>query len=346
MRSDGTNVLADADDLTEAVPNYIPSQTFRLTAEQTSNSWYALSRSPGYENRLWVNKYLYRNSGEGVSRQQNAWSEWRLDVGRIVDMAAYDETLFLVTEYAGKVWLESLPITDASPIARTLPLGLLLDSWILCPAAPKPGDPPGPVLPQVQIPPGVYDHGADSTTWTLPFAVTSKWEAWTSLYTPLGSHWLGEIKTGKVFSAQGDWSGQTVVFGKPFEFVYRMTRFKSYQTLGSGQVARNAYRTQVRKACLRFHDSEYFEAHVFAEGRPPAVYKFGPTPFNRGNRVGQEPWDYDRYQATKLEREGVFSIPIMSRGDVVQVELRSSVPRPCKFLTVEWIGLLTGKARR
>jgi hypothetical protein len=43
--------------------------------------------------------------------------------------------------------------------------------------------------------------------------------------------------------------------------------------------------------------------------------------------------------------EGVFNIPIMSRGERCVVELLNDTPHPCKFSTCEWIAMVSGKAR-
>jgi hypothetical protein len=43
--------------------------------------------------------------------------------------------------------------------------------------------------------------------------------------------------------------------------------------------------------------------------------------------------------------EGVFNIPIMSRGESCIVELHNDTPYPCKFSTCEWIGLLASKSK-
>ena len=53
---------------------------------------------------------------------------------------------------------------------------------------------------------------------------------------------------------------------------------------------------------------------------------------------GYDP-DDDRY------KEGVFSVPIMSRGERCNVEIKNDTPDPCKFSTCEWVALITGKAR-
>lgn len=43
--------------------------------------------------------------------------------------------------------------------------------------------------------------------------------------------------------------------------------------------------------------------------------------------------------------EGVFQIPIMSRGENAIVELRNDTAAPCQFSSCDWVGLLTGQAR-
>jgi hypothetical protein len=112
--------------------------------------------------------------------------------------------------------------------------------------------------------------------------------------------------------------------------------------LGGGKSSANAMRTQVRQAKLGYHESGYFEVHVTPEHRPVGVYRFdGLTAAVRGAMIGQNAVDEDRQRYF----EGVFNIPIMSRGERCIVELQNPTPHPCKFNTCEWIALVTGKAR-
>jgi hypothetical protein len=101
-------------------------------------------------------------------------------------------------------------------------------------------------------------------------------------------------------------------------------------------------RTQVRQAKLGYHESGYFEAHVTPEHRSTSVYRFdGLTAAVRGSMIGHAKAEGDRQRYF----EGVFNIPIMSRGERCIVELMNPTPHPCKFNTCEWIAIVTGKAR-
>jgi hypothetical protein len=146
-------------------------------------------------------------------------------------------------------------------------------------------------------------------------------------------------------TANGDWSSQPIYFGVPYTFRYRFTRFKLYKEIGGGKAAANVERTQVRHAKLRYHETAYFDIHVIPEGRDTGIYTFDGTVL--GSRVSglgsAQPNGYDIDKNRFFE--GVFNIPIMSRGERCMVEIQNDTPHPCKFSTCEWVALLTGKAK-
>jgi hypothetical protein len=113
--------------------------------------------------------------------------------------------------------------------------------------------------------------------------------------------------------------------------------------MGGGKASVNYMRTQVRSAKLRYHETGYFEIHVFPEYRESGKYIFDGTVLAvRDSQIGQmasDDEDAQRYY------EGVFNIPIMSRGNQCLVEIRNSTPHPCKFSTCEWAAILSGKTR-
>jgi len=86
VRGAGTALVADASDLTSYTRGYIPSQVFRLAANDTSNCWFAVSGKQGFEGRIYTFKYFYRNTGGGAERIQSSWSHWTLRVYREDDL--------------------------------------------------------------------------------------------------------------------------------------------------------------------------------------------------------------------------------------------------------------------
>jgi hypothetical protein len=338
IRGAGTALVADASDLTTYVSSYVPNQITKLSANDIGYSWFAISDKAGYRNRIYVFKYFNRSTAEGVRREQSSWSYWQLNgASRILQIVCVQEVLYVLAQYGTGVWLEKMSVTDkmSEPAGRALPLlDRLVSTTTDTPQAMRVAD-------------GTYDLAADTTTWQLPFPVEARTLAVRAgLEVELGrSAVLGETSDGRRIAARGDWRGKAVYFGEAYEFLYRFTRFKLYRDAGDGRVPGNVERVQVRHARLRYHGSSYFEAHVMAERRRAAVYTFtGKTLDVRNSVVGSETFPNSEPRPRRY-LDGVFTIPIQSRGDTCIVELRSSSPDPCQFTTCEWVGLAFSKAR-
>ncbi len=339
LRGSGTSISASAIPVSQQVSAYIPSGIFKLADDTASNSWYAISDLAGFQNRIYVNKYLWQAGRDGMQLVQNSWSFWQLNgADEVLQLLCLREELFLLVRYDSEVWLEKADISDAAPEGLLRPPDMLLDRRVSTeldtPAA-------------LRVAPGVYDPVAKTTTWTLPYTTAAETEAWTSFADENGGRLLATEGAGHTtMTAAGKWDTANVVFGERFDFVYRLTRFKLYRGEEGRRSASNLARTQVRKAKVRYHDSRYFEAHVLLERRDPAIYKWdGITLGVRNSVLGEESWDYQQNQDNLRFREGVFSIPVMSKGENAIIELRNPTAMPCKFTTVEWMGMVTQKAR-
>lgn len=338
IRGSGTSISADAAEITQQASAYVPAGVFRIAVDDTSNSWYAISDRTGYMNRIYTHKFFLRMTNGGVERVQSSWSHWTLSgADKVLQVLAIQEVLYLLVQYGTEVWLEKAPIADKAAKNATKPPLLLLDRWVSTttdtPAA-------------IRVSAGTYNATTNTTTWTLPYTIKAKTQAWSSRATSNGGALLAEASSGTTLAARGDWSAKAVFFGEVYDFQYRFTRFKLYREAGGGKTAANALRTQVRKAMLRYHDTGYFEAHVMAERRPTAVYKYsGVTLGSRNALIGEPVWSFEDEAESARYREGVFSIPILSKGENCVVELHNATALPCKFSTCEWIGLITGKAR-
>ena len=339
VRGAGTALTADAQDLTGYVSAYVPSSVFKITVNDTSNALFALSHKTGFKDRIYVYKYFLRSGSGGVERAQSSWSHWTFaGADEILQVLCIRETLFCLMRYGTKVFLEKIPVQDRSPEPPSgSPYPLLLDRRVSTtnetPTA-------------MRVASGTYNANANTTTWTLPFAAAATTQAWSGFHTTFnGGVLLSTITSGSTITASGNWAGAPIFFGESYEFRYRFTKFKLYKEIGGGKAAANVERTQVRHAKLRYHETAYFDIEVTAERRDTAVYKFDGTVLaSRISQIGSalpngyDP-DDDRY------KEGVFSVPIMSRGERCNVEIKNDTPHPCKFSTCEWVALITGKAR-
>ena len=339
VKGAGSALVADASDLTSYVNSYIPSDVFKLTSNDTGNSWFALSSKTGFEDRVYVYKYFYRNTGSGAERAQSSWSYWELNgADKILQVLCVEETLYLLAQYGDDVWLEKMPVADRLSDVSPSPYPFLLDRKVSTttdtPAA-------------IRVSAGSYNNATKQTTWTLPFTIVKETQAWSGFNTTTdGAVYLGTASSGTSITAEGDWSTSPVYFGEVFDFTYRFTKFKLYKEIGGGKAPGNVERTQVRHAKLRYHQTNYFEIHVKAERRDTAVYKFDGTILRvrdsvLGNTLPATGYDRDNDRFF----EGVFRIPINSKGENCVVEIHNKTIHPCKFSTCEWVGLITSQAR-
>jgi len=338
VRGAGTSLVADAQDLTGHVSSFLPANLYKASVNDTGNSAYFISGAAGHEKRIYVYKYYFRNTGDGVQRIQSSWSYWSLNgADKILQIVCLLENLYLLAQYGNRVYLEVIPVMDRAKEPVDGRPALLLDRAIST-TTETPAS--------VRVAPGVYSAERNETTWRLPFTVAAKTQAW-ALVTRSSPDWndgvlLGEITSGNIITARGDRSAMDIYFGEAYEFRYRFSRFKMMKEIGGGKSAVNTMRTQVRQAKLGYHESGYFEVHVTPEHRTPAVYRFdGCTIDVRGTMIGHLPIETDRQRYF----EGVFNIPIMSRGERCIVDLINPTPHPCKFNTCEWVAVITGKAR-
>jgi hypothetical protein len=340
FRGAGTATMATADDITAHVSSYVPGGVYRMAVNDVGGGLYAISQEHGYQNRIYTYKTLVRNTGNGEQRSQSSWSHWLFaGADEVLQVLCVRETLYCLMRYGQKIYLEKVSAQDRLRSADEVSYPLLLDRCVTSTAE-------TPVA--VRMAKGVYDPITQKTTFTLPYAVTAQTQLWAPFSMGDGIHFsagvlLGEISEGSTVVARGDWSKVHVYAGEPYEFRYRFSRFKYMRESGGGKVAASAARTQVRQAKLRYHETGYFQVHVLPEHRSEGVYTFdGTVAATRASSIGAPTPGTTN---TARYYEGVFNIPVMSRGEQCMVEIRNSTPHPCKFSSCEWVGTISTRAR-
>ena len=340
FRGAGTAMVASADDISAHVSSYVPTGIYKLAVSDVGGSLFAISSASGYQDRVYAYKTLVRNTSNGEQRAQSSWGHWWFaGADEILQILCVRETLYCLMRYGQKVYLEKVAVQDRlqedGPGSYPMLLDRRVSTTTATPAA-------------MRMAKGVYDPITKKTTFKLPYTTTTQVQVWSSFAMGAGVHYsagvlLGETASGDTVVARGDWSKADVYAGEPYEFRYRFTRFKLMREIGGGKAAANTMRTQVRHAKLRYHETGYFQIHVLPEHRDEGVYKFdGTVAAVRASTIG-----VPAAGTTNTSRyyEGVFNIPIMSRGEQCMVEIRNSSPHPCKFSTCGWVALITGRAR-
>ena len=354
VRGAGTALTADAQDLTAYVSSYVPKDVFKLTVNDTGNSMFAISGfndtsttpDTNYRKRVYVYKYFYRNQGNGTERVQSSWSHWEYNgADEVLQILCVNEELYALVRYGTDVFLERTSVMDRMGTDDGTPYPLLLDRRI---------DSTTATPTALRLAAGVYDEDTNKTTFTLKYTAAADTEIWTGFNMDFdkddaAKNWLGPSLLGTVTKGntqlvvRGKFDKATIYAGEPYKFRYRFTRFKLMKEIGGGKAATNSSRTQVRNAKLRYHETGYFKAVTMPEGRTDGQYVFDATVISvRASAIGNPPTmgpDQFRYY------EGVFTIPIYSKGERCIVELESDRPHPCKFSTCEWVAVLTGRSR-
>ena len=353
VRGAGTALTADAADLTSYVSTYVPNKTYAMTVNDTGNMVFMISeRNDGgtfgtdFRDRVYVYKYFYRNNGQQVERAQSSWSYWDFpSAAQVLQILCINEVLYLLVQYGTEVFLERMSVTDRLGTDNGAPYPLLLD---------RRTDSTTNTSTALRVTRGTYDTVKKETEITIKYTAVADVEIWSGFNmgydstdptkTWLGPRYLGKITAGNTsVKVKGNYQHADVFCGEVIKFDYRFTRFKLVRDIGGGRAATNSTRTQVRSAKLRYHETSWFKAVTMPENRSKGEYIFDATEIAvRASAIGNPPTmdsDIARYY------EGVFNIPVMSKGEQCIVELQSDRPHPCKFSTCEWVGLLTGRSR-
>ena len=153
-----------------------------------------------------------------------------------------------------------------------------------------------------------------------------------------GSVLIAEGTVGSnVIVARGNWVDAPVVFGEAFEFRYRFSGFR-LQNPGNGMVSPNRSKVRIRRAFLRYHQTQYFRVVVTGERREPQVYEFdGVALDSRGSQVGSRLGEGIDLENHRLY-EGVFQFPVLGDGSRAQVEIINDSAAPCQLINLEWVG--------
>ena len=332
--------IKDASDITIHVPRYIPSNIFKL-AVSTSEDILVLLGSDN-QNKLYINRWLY---GEDFSKVLNSWSSFTFNSNKKIIGASFIETdLYLVVSTTTGTYLEKLPFEPNFKEANT-EFEYHLDSKIT------------EATSGVSI---AYASGTNTTTWTLPYrtyttmSVIGRYlaDGETSTYVPKPNSSATNLKPGQVITttttntngstatitATGDYRLSKVIIGEPFEMHYRfsqqrLTDSSSGRSTGTELVSG---RLQMHHFYIKYEDTGFFKVEVTPENRDTSTYKFtGQLLGAASSTIGQ----------INLET-GTFKVPVMSRSDRVNVDVKNDTFLPTQLSSAEYEARFHMRSRR
>ena len=331
----GSQQIRDAANTTIHVPRLIPSGIYKMAVSNNQDILVLLGTDN--PNKLYVNRWLY---GDGFVKQLNAWFTFTINPNRsILNVDFIGTDLFAVIEEANKVTLEKIPFeTDFREPNSTFEYHL--DHKV------------------TEATSGVsvsYSSGTGLSTFTVPYrlranmTVVGRYLATGETSTFVDAQ--GNTKTlvsGQVLqttnttdgststiTATGDFRNSKFIIGEPYEMHYRFSQQRLTQG-GGGATELISGRLQIHHFYIKYEDSGFFQVEVTPENRDTSLHKFTGRLLGAASAsIGQINLD-----------TGTFKVPIMSKSDRVDIDIKNNTFLPTLLASAEYEGVFHMRSRR
>ena len=328
--------IKDASNITIHVPRLIPSNIFKLAVSTNEDVLILLgSDNP---NKLYINRWLY---GDNFQKILNSWSTFTLNSAksiRNIDFIGTD--LFMVVEEANGTTLEKIPF-EAEFRETNAEFEYHLDHKV------------------TEATTGVsvaYNATTDVSTFTVPYrlngamSVVGRYlgDGETSTFVDTQGN-TKTLKPGQALqttntangstatiTASGDFRNSKFIIGEPFLMHYRFSqqRLTEGGSNNAGEIVSG--RLQLHHFYIKFEDTGFFQVEVTPENRDTSTHKFtGRLLGAASSAIGQ----------INLET-GTFRVPIMSRADRVNIDVKNNTFLPTQLSSAEYEAMFHMRSRR
>ncbi len=327
--------IKEASNITIHVPRLIPSNVFKLAVSTNEDVLVLLGTDN--PNKLYINRWLY---GENFQKILNSWSTYTFNSARSIRNIDFIGTdLFCVIEEANGTTLEKIPF-EAEFRETNSEFEFHLDHKV------------------TEATTGVsvaYNATTDVSTFTVPYRLRANMNivgrylasGETSTFVHPQGNTLA-LKSGQqiqttnatdgstsTITANGDFRNSKFIIGEPFLMHYRF----SQQRLTEGAGQRSEYisgRLQLHHFYIKFEDTGFFRVEVTPENRDTSTHKFTGRLLGAASAaIGQ----------INLET-GTFRVPIMSRADRVDIDVKNDTFLPTQLSSAEYEAMFYMRSRR
>ena len=326
--------IKDASNITVHVPRLIPSNIFKLAVSTNEDVLVLLGTDN--PNKLYINRWLY---GDGFKKVLNSWSTFTFNSAKSIKNIDFVGTdLFMVVEEANGTTLEKIPF-EAEFREPNSEFEFHLDHKV------------------TEATTGVsisYNSGTDVTTFTLPYRLNGSMSVVgrylangeTSTFVDTQGN-TKTLKPGQVvqttnttngststITANGDFRNSKVIIGEPYLMHYRFSQQRLTEGSNAGEMISG--RLQLHHFYIKFEDTGFFRVEVTPENRDTSTHKFtGRFLGSSSAAIGQ----------INLET-GTFRVPIMSRADRVDIDVKNDTFLPTQLSSAEYEAMFHMRSRR
>ena len=328
--------VKDATNTTIHVPRLIPSGIFKLAVSNNQDVLVLLGTDN--PNRLYINRWLYGSNGQKVL---NSWFTFTINSNRTIRNIDFIGTdLFCVIEEANGTTLEKIPFENNFKETNA-DFEFYLDHKV------------------TEATTGVsvaYNSTTKKSTFTVPYrlrasmVVVGRYLASneTSTFVDLQGN-TRTLKAGTVLkttntsdgstttiTTDGDFRNAKFIIGEPYEFHYRFSDQRITEASGQSSAEILSGRLQLRYFYLKFEDTGFFKVEVTPQNRDTSTHKFtGRLLGSSSSAIGE----------INLET-GTFRVPIMSRTDRVNIDIKNNTFLPTQLSSAEYEAMYHIRSRR
>ena len=329
----GESQIKDAANITIHVPRLIPSNIFKMAV--STNQDILILLGTDNTNKLYVYRWLY---GEDGQKALSSWFTYTINTNRsILNVDFIGTDLFAVVEEANKVTLEKIPFeTEFRETNATFEYHL--DHKV------------------TEATTGVSTaFSSGVTTFTVPYRlrgnmnIIGRYTSSSETSTYVDSN--GATKTllsGQVIqttnstdgststiTATGDYRNSKFIIGEPYEMHYRFSKQKLTEQ-GAGTPELIGGRLQLHHFYIKYENAGFFKVEVTPENRNTSTYEFtGNILGAASSTIGQINLD-----------TGTFRVPIMSKSDRVDIDVKNNTFLPTRLASAEYEGVFHMRSRR
>jgi len=328
--------IKDASNITIHVPRLIPSNIFKIAVSTNEDVLILLgSDNP---NKLYINRWLY---GDNFQKILNSWSTFTLNSAKSIKNVDFIGTdLFMVVEEANGTTLEKIPF-EAEFREANAEFEYHLDHKV------------------TEATTGVsvaYNSSTDVSTFTVPYrlngamSVVGRYlgDGETSTFVDTQGN-TKTLKPGQALqttntangstatiTASGDFRNSKFIIGEPFLMHYRFSQQRLTEGGGNNAGEIISGRLQLHHFYIKFEDTGFFQVEVTPENRDTSTHKFtGRLLGSSSAAIGQ----------INLET-GTFRVPIMSRADRVNIDVKNNTFLPTQLSSAEYEAMFHMRSRR
>ena len=319
-----------SEEVTSAVPRFIPSNLTNLIASVSEEAIIATSKDQ--PKRIYIYKFFF----EDDNKLQSAWSYWEVKGSKtILGASILDSDMYVVVEYSDGVYLEKVALRPETVDANST-IELLVDRKVTEASCSTAVANPGGLGVQttITLP---YPMASTGTMTVVGRDVAGNTISHAQIINPISETLTGGAGGNGTMVVKGDLSSAKFFVGELYDMEYEFsTPYLKEQPSAGGIAVVAGPKLQIRTWAVVFDETSHFVLRVTPAGRTANDY-----PYN-GLSVGTSP---PLLGSAGIDT-GSFRVPVMANSLDTKIEIISSSPVPCRIQSAEWEGWLQSRAKR